>query len=140
MKSANLSPALSYLSQGGTIKLMLLAFFTWWYGQGWRQVASSFQGRLQAVSDSFSVKQLVRTLFAPWKRIITTPGRSLEDKMRAWADNMFSRVIGFVVRLFVILGALVTLGIVAIFTVIEAVAWPLIPLAVPTLIIMGIIS
>jgi hypothetical protein len=119
---------------------MLLAFFSWWYGQGWRQVASSFQSRLHAVADSFSIKQLGRTLFAPWKRIITPPGRSLEDKMRAWADNMFSRVIGFIVRLFVLLGAGITILVIAVLTLIETVAWPLVPFAVPALIILGIVS
>jgi hypothetical protein len=119
---------------------MLLAFFSWWYGQGWRQVASSFQPRLQTVSDNFSVKQLSGTLFAPWKRITSAPGRSLEDKMRAWVDNMFSRVIGFIIRLFVLIGAGVTVLVVAVLTVIETLAWPLIPFAVPVLIIMGIVS
>jgi hypothetical protein len=117
---------------------MLLAFFSWWYGQGWRQVASSFQSRLQAVSDNFSVKQLSKTLFAPWKRITTQPGRSLEAKVRAWADNMFSRVIGFVVRLFVLLGAVLTALVIAVLTLFETLAWPLIPLAVPVLIILGL--
>jgi hypothetical protein len=117
---------------------MLIAFFSWWYGRGWQQVAGSFRPRTQAVSDSFSVNQLLKTLFSPWRRIITPPGRSLEDKMRAMVDNMFSRVIGFFVRLLVLVGAVVTLLVVAIFTVVETFAWPLIPLAIPILIFLGV--
>lgn len=118
---------------------MLLALFSWWYGQGWRQVAGSFQPRLQAVADSFSVKQLTRTLFAPWRRIITPPGRSLEDKMRAWADNMFSRVIGFIVRLLVLLTAALAALAIALLTTAETVLWPLVPLAVPAFVIGGFV-
>lgn len=97
----------------------------------------SFQPRLQAIADNFSVIQLSKTLFSPWRRIITPPGRSLEDKLRAWADNMFSRVIGFIVRVFVLLGAALAAIVVAVLTVIEVITWPLVPLAVPALIIMG---
>lgn len=118
---------------------MLFAFFTWWYGQGWRQVAGSFQPRLHAVADSFSVKQLSRTMFAPWRRIITAPGRSLEDKMRAFADNMFSRVIGFIVRLFVLLAAVLVGTVIALLTVAETFLWPLVPIAVPAFVIGGFI-
>jgi hypothetical protein len=121
----------------GTMMLMLLAFFSWWYGRGWKHVADSFAPRLRNVSAAFSVGQLLKTLFAPWKRIITYPGRSLEEKMRAWADNMFSRVIGFVVRLGVLFAAGVTLFLVAALTLIETIVWPLLPVAVPILIVLG---
>lgn len=119
---------------------MLLAFFSWWYGQGWRQVASSLKSRVQAISDSFSVRQLSRTLFAPWKRIISPGGRSLDAKMRALADNLFSRVIGFIVRIFVLSGAAISVLVIAVLTVIEVVAWPLAPFAIPALVILGLLA
>lgn len=117
----------------------MFAFFSWWYGHGWQQVAGSFKSRLQAVADSFSVGQLTKTLFAPWRRITTPPGRSLEDKLRAWADNMFSRIIGFFVRLFVLLIAAVAALLIALLTILETLAWPLVPLALPGLIIAGFV-
>lgn len=119
---------------------MLLAFFSWWYGQGWRQVASSLMPRVQAISDSFSVRQLSRTLFAPWKRITTPAGKSLEAKMRALADNLFSRIVGFIVRIFVLLGAAISVLVISVLTLIEALAWPLVPLAPPVLVILGLLT
>src|SRR4051812_6310018 len=98
------------------VVMLALSFFSWWYGRGWREVAGSFRPRLKGIADSFSVGQLLPTLFAPWRRIITQPGRSLEERWRAWADNMFSRVIGFAIRLGVLFFALVTLLIVALLT------------------------
>ncbi len=120
--------------------LMLVAsFLSWWYGAGWARVTRSLNSRLQAVLDNFSVKQLSRTLFAPWRRIVTYPGRSLEERFRALGDNLFSRAIGFVVRLIVLIAALFTLLIIALLTLVEIVVWPLLPLAVPGCLIVGLV-
>ncbi len=119
--------------------MLVLSFFSWWYGRGWKQVFDSFSPRLRSILNAFSVNQLSRTLFSPWRRIITYPGASLGDKMRAWGDNLVSRVIGFIVRLFVLLGAIIALVVTAIVTVIELIIWPLLPLAVPSLILAGLV-
>jgi hypothetical protein len=118
---------------------MLIAFFSWWYGSGWQQVVRSLRPRLRAVAENFSVRQLLRTLFAPWKRITTPPGRSLEDRMHAVVDNAFSRVVGFVVRVGVLIGAFVSIVVVAILTIIEIIVWPLLPVAIPGCIIAGFV-
>ena len=118
---------------------MFIAFFSWWYGRGWQQVVNSFKPRLLRVVRSFSVGQLFRTLFAPWKRIITQPDRSLEERLRAIGDNTFSRVIGFVVRICVLIAALVSIVIVALISIIEIIIWPLLPLAIPGFIIAGFV-
>ncbi len=118
---------------------MLLAFFSWWYGRGWKHVANSFGPRWRGVTESFSVNQLLHTLFSPWRRIITEPGRSLEDRFHAWVDNLFSRMIGFVVRLGVLLAAAVTLLVVMVLTLVEVIAWPLLPPAIPALLIAGLV-
>jgi len=102
-------------------------------------VARGFGPRLRGVMNAFSVRQLLRTLFAPWRRIITYPGASLEDRFRAWGDNLFSRVIGLVVRLFVLFAAAVTLALVALLNAAELVIWPLLPVAIPGCIVAGLI-
>ena len=118
---------------------MFIAFFSWWYGRGWRQLVGDFKLRIRNVIDSFSVRQLTKTLFAPWKRIVTQPGRNLEDRLHAAADNAFSRAVGFVVRLGVLLAALVAVLVVALLSIIEIIAWPLLPLAVPGFIVAGLV-
>ena len=114
-------------------------FFSWWYLIGWKQVAESFGPRLKEVSDNFSVNQLSRTMFAPWRRIITYPGASFSDRIKAFGDNLFSRTVGFIVRLLVILTALVVAIIVSIITLIELILWPLLPPAVIGLLIAGVV-
>jgi hypothetical protein len=115
-----------------------MAFFSWWYGNGWQQLLKNFRSRVLSVVDSFSVRQLLKTLFAPWKRIISQPGRSVEERFRAAIDNAFSRVVGFFVRLAVLLAAMFSLLIVIILGIAEIIVWPLLPIAIPGLIIAGL--
>lgn len=119
--------------------MLVVSFFSWWYGQGWLGVAKNIGPRLAGIAEVFSVTQLLRTLFAPWRRIITYPGSSLPEKIRAWGDNVFSRAVGFVVRLIVLFVALIIIAFAAFFSVIELVIWPLLPIAVPALIFMGVV-
>ena len=117
--------------------MLVAAFFSWWYGPGWKQVTASFGPRLKSVKESFSVNLLLPTLFAPWKQITSQPGRSLEDRFHAWIDNTFSRVIGFIVRSGVLIAAFVSLIVVILLTILEVIVWPLLPLAIPALLILG---
>jgi hypothetical protein len=120
--------------------MLVAAFFSWWYGPGWAGVAGSFSKRLRSVAETFSVNQLMKTLFAPWRRIITYPGASLGEKFRAWGDNLFSRIIGFVVRLLVLFAATVVAIVIALLTVVELAVWPLVPLAVPGMLLIGVLA
>ncbi len=119
--------------------MLVLSFLSWWYGRGWKEVLSSLRPRLKGVTTSFSVPQLARTLFQPWKRIVTYPGASLADKFHAWGDNAVSRAVGFTVRSGVLLAAFMTLRVIGLLTIIEIIVWPLVPLAVPVLLIAGLI-
>jgi hypothetical protein len=116
---------------------MFISLLVWWYGHGWQQVMQSIMPRTRNVAANFSILQLIRTLFAPWKRIITFPGRSLEEHLRAAADNAFGRAVGFVVRIFVLAAGLIVVLAVFLFSIIEVVIWPLLPLAIPGFVIAG---
>jgi hypothetical protein len=119
--------------------MFIMAFFAWWYGKGWQQVFSSLTPRLRSVSSTFSVTQLSKTLFAPWRRIVTYPGSSLAEKFHALGDNLFSRVIGFIVRLLVLIAAFFTLVAVGVVTIVEIIVWPLLPFGVVGFIIAGLV-
>jgi hypothetical protein len=119
--------------------MFLVSFFSWWYGAGWSGLIPNSVIRSKKVLEAFSVYQLSQTLFAPWRRIITYPGASLAEKFRAWGDNLFSRIIGFIVRLFVIMVGLIFSLTVFILTWIEIIIWPLAPIAVIGVIIVGVI-
>ena len=120
------------------VVMLAVSFFAWWYGRGWKNAWTSLPPRVSGILTLFSVRQLLSTLFAPWRRIVTEPGRALEDRLRAWLDNLISRIIGFFVRLGVLLSAAISVFLVILITLIEMVIWPLIPVAIPVLIILGI--
>lgn len=118
--------------------MLIAAFFTWWYGRGWALVFKNMQRRLRQTGEMFSVAQLLRTLFSPWRRTITYPGAGLDAHMQALADNAVSRLVGFTVRMFVLFTAAITVVLVALIAVAELVAWPLVPIAALAGIVKGL--
>ena len=126
--------------QSVTIRLsmFMLDLMQWWYGAGWAGVLTANKNRLSKLADMFSVSILLRTLFSPWKRIISYPGAGLEARMRALGDNIVSRCIGFTVRSFVLLSAAIMLVCLLILELVEIIIWPLIPIAGLGLIVKGL--
>ena len=120
--------------------MLVFSLFLWWYGRGWLAVIKNLRNMLRGISRLFSVPQLLRTLLAPWRRIISYPGASLDAKLRAYGDNIVSRAIGFVVRLIVLLTASVISFLAVIFGIVSIIAWPLVPISVVALIIKGIMT
>lgn len=118
--------------------MIALTFFSWWYTQGWKNIAVSLRPRLRKTSSQFSVKVLIRTLFSPWRRIISYPRAGLSEHIQAAIDNLVSRAIGFFVRIFVLLAALLIFLMVIIMYVLEILLWPLLPIAIPVFVILGI--
>jgi hypothetical protein len=120
--------------------MLPLQFITWWYGQGWRSVARSLVRRNRATIAAFSIGSLAQTMFAPWRRIISYPGASLGDHFHAWLDNLVSRIIGFLVRFFVLMAALIVLLVTSVLSVAELVLWPCLPPLVIICIIKGLLQ
>jgi hypothetical protein len=107
--------------------MLVLEMFTWWYGPGWKAAAQNITKGMTGVSRLFSIPILIRTLFAPWKRIISYPGASLDAKLRAYGDNIVSRAVGFTVRFLALLTALLVALVVAGGSTIVCIVWPLVP-------------
>lgn len=118
--------------------MLVVAFLTWWYGQGWALVFRDIERRLQQTEQTFSVTQLMRTLFAPWRRIVSYPGSSFQAQVQALIDNSVSRLVGFTVRVLVLLAAGITLLGVILLAIVEVVAWPLAPIAIVAGLIKGL--
>lgn len=119
--------------------MLLLSFFSWWYGAGLTGLVRSIRRQMQQLADMFSVAILFRTLLAPWRRIITYPGAGLEAHVRAMLDNMVSRVIGLFVRVSVLIAAALLFSLLAIVGGLEIVLWPVLPGLALGLIVWGLI-
>jgi phage-related minor tail protein len=119
--------------------MLFLEFFKWWYGAGWAQAAKGAVGLVKKVELSFSISVLLKTLFSPWKRIITIPGRALEDKLSAMLDNLVSRTVGFFVRIFSLVTAVLLMTIASVVGVVIAISWPLIPFLIVLSVIKAVL-
>lgn len=119
--------------------MLVMAFLQWWYGPGWRDAGVRLAATMRTTYLSFSVPILFKTLFAPWKRITSPPGGSLEQKFRTFVDNTVSRTVGFAVRLIAIIAAGALLAFYAIFGGLALLLWPAIPLLGPALIVGGLL-
>jgi hypothetical protein len=120
--------------------MLIVPLFSWWYGQGWQLVIKNAELRLVRVAHIFSLPILIRTLFAPWRRIITYPGAGLDAQLRAFGDNLVSRCIGFTVRVLVLIAAGLILMLTACIGFVSIILWPLVPLAVPVCLIKGFVG
>lgn len=109
--------------------MFLVGILSWWYGRGWlgqwRQVTS----RWRATVQFFSIGQLLSTLFSPFRQISAAGGAALNPvaALRAFADQMISRVIGAFVRFFTILAGSVVILFQLLFGVITMTLWLIIP-------------
>ena len=118
--------------------MLAFAFISWWYGAGWIDNIRRTQDRISFTYHEFSVPILLRTLFSPWRRIISYGGGSLGMRLRAVVDNIVSRFVGLTVRLLALIAALVLMALAAVLGIVTMLAWPLLPLAGPALLVWGL--
>jgi len=118
--------------------MLALEFFTWWYGQGWLKRWQGIGSYVHKTTQAFSIPILVKTLFDPWRRIISYPGAGLSNHLRAITDNLFSRVIGFCVRVLVMIFAVIILIFITLFGICLALIWPFLPFIALGLIVRGV--
>ena len=107
--------------------MLAISFFEWWYSRGWGIYFQGFLARLQNTADSFSIGLLFKTLFQPFRQISTTDGKkaTIGEKI---VDATVARVVGFIVRIFIIIAGIITLILMAVGGVVLGLLWPVIPL------------
>lgn len=109
--------------------MFIVGLFSWWYSAGWLRCVASVQGSLLSTYDYFSLDLLLRTLFSPFRQISAGKVRGpIGVQLRAFVDNLISRVIGAIVRTIVIAVGSVTLGISVLLGLVKILLWPVIPL------------
>jgi hypothetical protein len=117
----------------------MMEFVRWWYGPGWVHLVRSSVQRVRGLALAFSLPILIRTLFAPWRRIISYGSKSFQDSMRAALDNFISRFVGFGVRVIVMLTAIVLIILSSLLSLVAVICWPLLPIVGIGLIIRGLL-
>lgn len=110
------------------VMLLVTELLRWWYTTGWRGRAKLVALRLDGTIDYFSMDLLLKTLFSPYRQISAgSVDGSLEVKMRALVDKLFSRVIGAAIRVIILMIGVVTIFLQSVIGVLILLGWGLIP-------------
>jgi hypothetical protein len=109
--------------------MFILGILSWWYGAGWRRRATGLRDQLTATIDYFSIDLLLRTLFSPFRQI--SAGRvsgPIGVRLQAFFDRLISRLIGGMVRIFMIIMGTVAILLNAILGLFVLILWGIVPL------------
>jgi hypothetical protein len=115
---------------------LLQHYLVWHYTRAFGEIAHVSKNLLWFVIYYFSIPQLIRSYFAPYRRITEERKRgfSLEDMASVLIINIISRIIGVVLRTTIILSGFTSLLSLFVLTLITYVVW----LAAPVLILGSI--
>ncbi|MFZ1301147.1 MAG: hypothetical protein WAQ27_01015 [Candidatus Microsaccharimonas sp.] len=113
--------------------MFLVGILSWWYGRGWMGQWRRVSNRWQSTVQFFSIGQLLATLFAPFRQISAAPTNAANPivALRAFVDQLISRLIGSVVRFFtIIFGCIVIIAQVLYDSIVMVLWWflPALPL------------
>jgi hypothetical protein len=120
--------------------MLVIGFLQWWYGPGWRDMGRRVLGRAGSFASHFSLPILLRTMFQPWRRIITPSGGSLQQRVQAMLDNLVSRWVGFSIRLMSLIAAVILMAATIIIGGALVLVWPALPLVGLGLIAAGLVA
>lgn len=100
----------------------------WWYLRGWGVFANGLKTKLSDTADFFSVGQLLKTLFKPYRQIgagaEAGPG---ESRISVFFDKLISRLVGMVTRLMLIIFGGIAMLMEVILGGVMLVIWPVVP-------------
>jgi hypothetical protein len=104
-------------------------YFVWHYTQAWFLLWGVWRNFLWFVIHFFSIPQLMRSWFAPFKRITERRGDKfdLEDLASYVIIGFLSRIIGALIRTVIIIIGLITLALTVIGGFVVYLLWALVP-------------
>lgn len=108
----------------------IVSLLGWWYGPGWKLRVLALREKLFATIDYFSIDLLAKTFFSPFRQISAGKVRGpIGLQIRAFFDQLLSRVIGSIVRSIVICIGIVAIVLHVILGLIALLLWAVMPLA-----------
>lgn len=103
----------------------------WWYSRGWAWAAHHLLvTRNVRVFRFFSVSDLLKTLFAPFRQdALQLSHAPIGVRLQAFGMNIISRCFGFLVRSILIIIGLVLVCVNTLLGLLGVLIWPLLPLS-----------
>lgn len=98
----------------------------WWYAKGWGTFWSDMKAMLKNTADTFSIGDLLKTLFAPYRQIdAENEGGPILARL---VSKLISRLVGFFARSALIVCGLVLMLLEIIAMGVMMIVWPLMPI------------
>jgi len=115
-------------------------YLLWHYTRAFKEIFHVWSNFLWFVIHFFSIPQLMRSWFSPWKRMIEDRGNTwnFEDLAGFIVIGFFSRLIGFILRTIIIVLGLVALSIVVVAGITTYLFWFVAPFSIILLLGLGI--
>ena len=107
-------------------------YLLWHYSRAFLEIFHVWLNLLGFVVQFFSIPQLLRSWFSPWKRITETRGEkwNLEDLAGFIIIGFFSRIIGFILRTIVLALGFICLFIVVAAGLVTYIFWTIAPMVI----------
>lgn len=124
------------------VDMLFTGMIEWWYINGWKMFLHGLANNLKNAADFFSIRLLVRNMFAPFRQISAegTDSSAMDARMAAFFDRLLSRVIGAIVRFFLLIIGTVLIIMEAVVGIVLAIAWPLAPLLIVLCVLLSIMQ
>ena len=108
--------------------MISVGLISWWYGDGLRIRYKSAIEKTAELFDFFSIGILIRTLFSPYKQISANEkAESISQSAGVVLDKFVSRIVGFFVRLLIMISGVIALLVQQIIHVVTIIGWLVIP-------------
>ncbi len=119
--------------------LLLIDFARWYYTAAFRDTLRVWLNYVWFITHYFSMVLLLRTLFAPWKRMQDPYRRNgLEELLSVLIVNTLSRIVGATIRLTLIVTGLVSLLVAVVLLFLWLALWVSLPVMVVVLFTKGL--
>ena len=126
------------------MRFLVVAFnyITWHYGRAILEFSHIYKNILSFLLNFFSIPILVRSYFAPWRRMGEDYTKNIVEDFGNVASvfvvNFIMRLVGMVMRTIIIIFGLSVVILVALFYPVLLLVWLLLPLIIIFLILLGV--
>lgn len=117
-----------------------ISYLFWHYSKALKNIFGIFSNFFWSIYNFFSISLLLKTFFTPWHRLDVerTKKNSFEDFIGTIIVNTLMRLVGMMIRFFIIIFYIIATLFLFVFEIIFFIAWLLLPGIVIGLIYNGL--
>lgn len=120
---------------------VLIDYLSWHYGAAYADIVHIARNYLWFVNHVFSLTDVSRNLFSPFKRMQEDRVNIVRDPSAFFANltvNILMRIVGFVLRMAIVFMTLIMFALILLLTVAVLVLWTILPGLIAYLFVGGV--